>query len=104
MALAQITLTGCSTYTKGGKTFRKDVAQTSTDPREIAWAKANGHFMVLDLEAEKKAVEAELAAKAAELERLKALEDQQKQAAGKGKSSGSSSKGKRRRASTDGGE
>lgn len=61
MALAQITLKGCSTYFHAGKTYKKDTPIPSTNRQEISWAKSNGHFMVLDMEAEKKALEAEIA-------------------------------------------
>lgn len=67
MALAKITLLGCATYTHAGKTYKKNAPVTTSNAREIAWAETNGFFMVVDLEAEKKALEAEIVqARAAE--------------------------------------
>lgn len=51
MALAQLELKQGSTYTRAGKTYVRGQRVTSTDAREIAWAKACGFMQVLDLEA-----------------------------------------------------
>lgn len=51
MALAQIELKQGNSYVRGGKIYLKGQRITSTDAREIAWAKACGFMQVLDLEA-----------------------------------------------------
>lgn len=57
MALAQIELKQSNSYVRGGKTYLKGQRITSTDPREIAWAKTCGFMQVLDLEAAARAAE-----------------------------------------------
>lgn len=61
MALAKIILLHAHTYTRGTKTYKKDQPVTTTDVKEIAFAKSNGYFMVADLEAERAALDAEIA-------------------------------------------
>lgn len=74
MAHAKITLKGCNSYTlAGGRTYQKDKTVDSTDPREIAAARACGFFTVLDLELERQQLKAEIEAKAKQLAALEAV-------------------------------
>ena len=79
MAMAQITLTGCSTYKlANGTVYKKNVPVTSTSSKEIADAKSCGYFQVLDLELERAQLEDTLAKTAAQLDSVKRAEAAQK--------------------------
>ena len=89
MAQAQITLVSGHTLQFKNRTYKRDVPVPSTNPSEIAWAKTNGSFMVLDLEMERAALEESIAAQNKQLKALVEAEE----GSGKGRGRGRTASG-----------